>query len=368
VGSQSDGPGVPAKRPGAAELLTRLRENPRAASKSLDLEMTGISVPTCTPLAVGTVVTVNLSISSRVPPLTALARVQTVEQPTAADGPSLMRLRFVDVWGKHAAEQLTNYIEEATSIRPLETRSLSSVRALVVDDDATYREAAAKVLREAGFDVLTASNGYEGLSAALQYQPAVMLSDVNMPGLDGWQLLRMIRARPNLRRLPVLFLSDLSNEEQRSRGYALGVDDFVAKPFTPVELLARVERALERAQAANEVAHGMRGDLSKIPLTSLLQFAELERRTGVLQLEREGERATLHLRDGAVMRIDLGVGCEKLEGIERFFHVLDWSSGGFELTSTEVLGEDLLRTPTTFALLEHARRHDEENEQTTRKR
>jgi DNA-binding response OmpR family regulator len=359
VGSQSDGPGVPTKWPGGAELLTRLVENPRAGSTSLDLELTGISVPTRTPLMVGAVVTVNLSLSSQVPPVTALARVQAIEQPTAAGGPSLMRLALVNVWGKRAAEQLTHYIEEATSVRPPETRSLSSVRALVIDDDAIYREAAAKVLREAGFGVLTASNGYEGLSATLQYQPAVVLSDVNMPGLDGFQLLRMIRARPNLRRLPVLFLSDLSNEEQRSRGFALGIDDYVAKPFTAVELIARVERALERAQA-NEVGQGMRGDLSKIPLTSLLSFVELERRTGVLQLEREGERATLHLRDGAVMRIDLGVGCETLEGIARFFHVLEWSNGRFELTSIDVLGEDMLRTPTTFALLEHARRHDEQ--------
>ncbi|HEY2735329.1 MAG TPA: response regulator, partial [Polyangiales bacterium] len=232
----------------------------------------------------------------------------------------------------------------------------------VVDDNEHYRERAAKVMREAGFEVIVASNGFEGLSAALKHQPSVVLSDVQMPGMDGWALLRMIRARPTLRRTPVLFLTDLSSEEQRLRGYELGVDDYVAKPFTSVELIARVERILERVNMTEDaVANGMRGDLSKIPLSSLLSFAELERRTGILQLESERERATLHLREGAVMRIDLGEEHNRLEGIERIFHVLEWQSGRFELSSGGVFAEDVLGLPTTYVLLEHARRRDEQS-------
>jgi len=172
--------------------------------------------------------------------------------------------------------------------------------------------------------------------------------------------LRMVRARPTLRRTPFLFLTDLQNEEQRLRGYALGVDDYVGKPFTTVELTARVERVIERAQAADEgVTNGMRGDLSKVPISSLLAFAEMERRSAVVQLMREGEKATLHLRDGAVMRIDLDTTYDELQGLPRFFHILDWERGRFELTSTDVNAEDQLGLPTTFALLEHARRKDE---------
>jgi DNA-binding response OmpR family regulator len=156
-------------------------------------------------------------------------------------------------------------------------------------------------------------------------------------------------------------LTDLGSEEERTRGYELGVDDYVAKPFTAVELIARVERVLERVQMAEEaVSNGMRGDLSKIPLASLLSFIELERRTAILQLERAGERATLHLREGAVMRIDLGGNDNALEGRERFFHVLDWETGRFELTSHEVFAQDVMNTPTSYALLEHARRKDEQ--------
>jgi DNA-binding response OmpR family regulator len=360
----ADAPERPSLRvraqPLAAEIQTRLVEI-RSGGKlpSLDLQLSGISVQTTTPLESGSMVSLELRLSSIAPPISTLARVTNVQPAEGPGGLATMQLSLLEVWGKRAAEQLCQYLDEASSGGHA-SRNWSGIRVLVVDDNDRYREQAAQVMREAGFEVVLATNGFEALSAALKHQPSVVLSDITMPGMDGWQLLRMIRARPTLRRTPVLFLTDLSSEEQRLRGYELGVDDYVAKPFTGVELIARVERVLERVQMADEaVSNGMRGDLSKIPLASLLSFVELERRTGILQLERDGERATLHIRDGAVMRIDLGGESNKLEGLQRFFHVLDWEGGRFELTATEVVAQDALQTPTSFALLEHARLKDE---------
>lgn len=345
-----------------AELQASVRSGRPTVTRRLDVSLSGIFVATNEPMPVGTVVTIDIRLSEGAPPLTSLARVDRIESGEASTRPAGMAMSFLDVWGKSATDQLAQYLDEAnsTSIKPASARWTAGLRVLVVDDDASYREAAARAMREAGFEVITATNGFEGLSAALKHQPSVILSDVTMPGMDGWQLLRMVRARPTLRRIPVLFLTDLSNDDQRLRGYELGVDDYVAKPFTAAELTARVERVIERALVADEgVTNGMRGDLSKVPLTSLLAFAEMERRSAVVQLLRNGERATLHLRDGAVMRIDLGSEHTTLKGLTRFFYVLDWDTGRFELTSSEVDVEDELGLPTTFVLLEHARKHDE---------
>jgi DNA-binding response OmpR family regulator len=360
VGITSNPAGKPSQRPRPVELHAQLKDSQTEGKRTtFELELAHIVVPTAAPLPPGSLITVNLRLSAMAPAVTSLARVVTVEPGATPNDPSLMRLCFLDVWGKQAADQLTQYIHEAVSGSAEDEGYLSSVRVLVVDDSPHYRDLAADIMREAGFEVFTACNGFEGLSAALKHQPSVVLSDITMPGMDGWQLLRMIRARPTLKRMPVIFLSELTNEEQRLRGYELGVDDHVGKPFTAVELIARVERVLERAHAAGDLSNDMRGDLAKIPVTSLLSFAELERRTGVLQLERDGERATLHLRDGAVMRIDLGSPYDSLQGVERVFHVLEWTSGRFELVSTSVTVEDSLNVPTSFALLEHARRRDE---------
>jgi len=347
-------------RPKTAELHVAMTGSKTiSADTTIDLELAHLVVPSKAPLPPGSLVTVNLRLSSAAPALASLARVVSVDAPANPGEPSVMRLALFDVWGKQAIEQLVQYIGEAEGAAAIAKHFRSHVRVLVVDDSTEYREFAAQVMRDAGFEVLTATNGFEGLSATLKHQPSLVLTDINMQGMDGWQLLRMIRARPALRRMPVIFLTDLKNEQQRLRGYELGVDDYVEKPFTEVELIARVERVLDRARVADEHSNDMHGALSKISVTSLLSFAELERRTGVLQLSREGERATVHLREGSIVRIDLSASYDRLTGIERVFHVLDWTDGQFELTGEEVTVQDTLNISTTHALLEHARRRDE---------
>jgi len=96
-----------------------------------------------------------------------------------------------------------------------------------------------------------------------------------------------------------------------------------------------------------------------VALASVLSLAEMERRTGSLLLVREDETVTLLLKEGSVVRIDLPPRHAHKQGIERFLHALDWTQGQFELSAIEVDVEDELQLPTSFVLLEHARRQDE---------
>lgn len=349
----------------AAELHALPVQEPGAAAgpaERLTVRVDGIFVPTDQPLPVGTIVTLLLKLSEDAPKLTTLARVTEVIPAPAEGGPARMRMEALDVWGERATAQVADFMREASAGPAPSSPVVPGTLVLVVDDDPHYREGAAKVMRESGFEVITAHNGIEALSLALRHQPNLVITDVTMPGMDGWQLLRMIRARPTLRHLPVIFLTQLTRDADRLRGYQLGVDDYVPKPFTDVELVARVERVLERSRAAEEsAANGMRGDLSKVPLASLLSLAEMERRSGVLQLTRPSETATLHIRDGAVVRIELPAIHDDKEAMARFFHVLDWTSGRFELTATTVDAADVIELRTSFVLLEHARHYDEQN-------
>lgn len=362
---RSEQPGLHVFAPSAQLMAAELQASPvygPTPEATLELQLQGIYVPTDQPAAVGSVLTVSLRWADGAAPIKTVARVQAHVDGDARSGRAAgMLLELVGVWGERAAEQIRSYLHEVASAESQQsTRASAGVRVLVVDDNTQYRESAAQVMREAGFDVLTACNGFEALSAALKSQPHVVLTDVTMPGMDGWQLLRMIRARPTLRRTPVVFFTELTSDDERLRGYQLGVDDYLSKPFTSVELIARIERVLERAHAAEQaVANGMRGDLSKVSLPSLLSFAGLERRTGVLQLMREGETATLHLREGAVVQIDLVQPHDRLAALPRFMHVLDWERGRFELTDAPVVVPDTIQLSTSYALLEHARLHDE---------
>jgi DNA-binding response OmpR family regulator len=113
---------------------------------------------------------------------------------------------------------------------------------LVVEDDPTLRMSLRASLRSAGFKVLVASNGAEGLDVALNELPDLVLLDVMMPELNGFEVLAQIRERHA--ELPVLMVTAKGAEEDKVRGLGLGADDYLVKPFGVAELVARVNAAL----------------------------------------------------------------------------------------------------------------------------
>lgn len=115
---------------------------------------------------------------------------------------------------------------------------------LAVDDEPAALRVIRLCLRDEGFRVLTASSADEALRLAEQYRPDVAVLDVMMPGTDGLELMRELRARGNL---PVLLLTGRSTDRDKVHGLDLGADDYLVKPFNPEELGARVRAVLRRA-------------------------------------------------------------------------------------------------------------------------
>jgi PAS domain S-box-containing protein len=111
---------------------------------------------------------------------------------------------------------------------------------LVVDDEAHSRTVLVNLLKKEKYQVITATDGREGLAAAAAHRPDVMLLDVMMPGLDGYEVCRLLRADPMLLHMPVLLITALTDRESRLRGLEEGADDFVNKPIDTVELCTRL--------------------------------------------------------------------------------------------------------------------------------
>ncbi len=116
-------------------------------------------------------------------------------------------------------------------------------RVLVVDDDVTVNEVVCAYLQRDGYAVAAAVDGREGLATAARFHPDLVVVDVMMPGMDGLALLRHLRAAD----IPVILLTARSTEADRVSGLQLGADDYVVKPFSPRELVARVGSVLRRA-------------------------------------------------------------------------------------------------------------------------
>lgn len=121
---------------------------------------------------------------------------------------------------------------------------MSDARILVVDDEPDIRFLVAELLRRAGYEVVEAEDGRSGLRAVHDSRPDLVLLDVSMPELDGWQTLERIR---DLSDVPVVMLTARGEELERVRGLKAGADDYVTKPFGRQELVARVQALLRRS-------------------------------------------------------------------------------------------------------------------------
>lgn len=141
-------------------------------------------------------------------------------------------------------------------------------RVLVIDDEADVRLLYRVNLRHAGFEVLEANDGEQGITAALEHLPDVIVLDLMMPRVDGFEVLRTLRGHPDASEIPMVVLTADSRGDHRRRCYELGADDVMTKPFLPdaltrgiVRLLSmnvgeRLHHRTEAAKAARDVAFG----------------------------------------------------------------------------------------------------------------
>jgi DNA-binding NarL/FixJ family response regulator len=118
---------------------------------------------------------------------------------------------------------------------------------LVADDNLGTRISICDYLEMFGYSVVAAEDGLEALSLVETYHPHLIVTDISMPRMDGYELVRQVRQRPPLRLLPIIFLSERASTEERIRGYQLGCDFYLPKPFEMHELGAMVRNLLERS-------------------------------------------------------------------------------------------------------------------------
>lgn len=137
---------------------------------------------------------------------------------------------------------------------------------LVIEDDHNTAALVALYLKREGFTPLIAENGHEGLALAERYRPSLVILDLMLPKLDGWEVCRRLR---KISEVPVIMLTARDEEIDRVAGLTLGADDYVVKPFSPRELMARVKAVLRRTGSVHTstgkllIHEGIRMDLEK---------------------------------------------------------------------------------------------------------
>jgi len=153
----------------------------------------------------------------------------------------------------------------------------------VVDDEPTIGEVVSAYLRRAGYETRVASDGFAALDAVSERSPDLIVLDLMLPGLDGLEVMRRVRERPD-RKSAIILLTAKGAEADRVIGLRLGADDYVVKPFSPAELVARVDAVLRRV---DHVAVG----------APALTFDTLEIDPGARAVRRDGEPVQLTARE-----------------------------------------------------------------------
>lgn len=163
---------------------------------------------------------------------------------------------------------------------------------LIIEDEADIRELIAFNLDLCGYDVIKAENGQVGLEKALKENPDLILLDLMLPGMDGFEVCRQIRTREDIRSCPIIMLTARSEEENIVRGLDLGADDYITKPFSPQVLVARAKAVLRR-----------RGRVKKnSPSRSVIKALEVEIDTARHMVKAGGKAVDLSATEFTILQ------------------------------------------------------------------
>ena len=189
-------------------------------------------------------------------------------------------------------------------------------RLLVVDDEPNILELLAASLRFAGFEVQTASNGQQALAIAQSYRPDLLVLDVMMPEIDGFTVVRRLREAGM--RSPVVFLTARDSTQDKVTGLTLGGDDYVTKPFSLEEIIARIRAVLRRTSAAASAPESR----------SLLTFADIELDEDSHEVVKAGEAVSLSPTEFKLLRYLMQNAGRVLSKAQILDHVWHYDFGG----------------------------------------
>lgn len=258
---QDTGTGIPAEA--IPRLFERFHRVRNAKSRSHEgsgiglalvqelVRLHGATIEVASTLGTGTTFTVRLPLGRA-----HLPAEQILDQPVASSneaGPTPILQEVLRWLPPDESDESSRGDVSDRDAAPQSSRS----RVLVVDDNSDMRQYIARLLSQY-FDVETANDGDAALAAIHRHRPGLVLTDVMMPKLNGFELINVLRADPNTRSLPIIMLSARAGEESRVEGIRSGADDYLVKPFSARELIARVTAHLQMAQLRQEANDSVR--------------------------------------------------------------------------------------------------------------
>lgn len=231
---------------------------------------------------------------------------------------------------------------------------------LLVDGDARNLRVLEVSLRKAGYLVTTAVNGQDALEKVELAKPDLIISDTQLPELDGFAFCRRLKTDPARAAIPFMFLTNQRSIEDKIRGLELGVEEYLTKPIFVKEIVIRIKMLLQKRQretlARKDGRTTFSGNLADMAVVDLIQTLELGRKSGIIHFSSEGGRkGAIYFRSGQIIDAELG----RLQGEAAVYRLLGWSDGSFEVEFKVIRRNDVIGRSNQALLMEGMRRVDE---------
>ncbi len=232
-------------------------------------------------------------------------------------------------------------------------------KVIVVDDDPKIGRLLKFRLSKAGYDAHYFSAGKDALENIPKIKPHLIISDIEMPVMTGYEFCEHVRRSPGTAYIPFIFLSGRTDATDQLEGFRLGADDYVCKPVNIDFLLERMGKVLDRSARAKsfQTQADFSGNLSQMSLNDVIQIVESNQKTGELEFTT-GEGKTLGrilFRRGNLVKAQFGV----LEGTEAFYGLMDEEEGFFEFFARDIDEPEQITISNMAALLQGSRLIDE---------
>jgi DNA-binding response OmpR family regulator len=230
---------------------------------------------------------------------------------------------------------------------------------LIADDDPLLAKMLEITLTQENFITYTLPDGQEVLEKIHQINPDIIIADIMMPGMDGYELYRCLRKDPATAFIPFVFLSAKTSLSDQLEGFRMGADDFVCKPFKLEDLIVRLQRVIQRAARTRffNTRADFSGNLTQMKLVDIIQILELNHKTGELSFKNSTGKqiGKAFFKDGNLIHSHMGL----LKGEEAFYGLMGETKGYFEFFVTPVDIVQTITIPNMSVLLNGTRMIDE---------
>jgi CheY-like chemotaxis protein len=233
-------------------------------------------------------------------------------------------------------------------------------RILIADDDEKVLALLSSSLQKSGYITSQAIDGATALELAKKERPDLILADITMPKMDGFDLCKQIREDPSTANIPFIFLTAKGELNDRVTGLNLGADDYISKPFHISEVTARIKTILQRVAVMSQAPvedteTDLKGDLEQWNLGEVLQTLGMAQKNGVLRISNGTKLGKIYFEGGSIFQASL----DKYKSEEAVYRIISWEEGYFEFDSKDRAAQKTIDSGTNSLLMEGFNQREE---------